>query len=101
LIALAILDIIQPNQIPSLLQKLDLDPAVTSRATETLMTLLGPALGFLEGYGKSINPEGLSTPLEMRPLPPLTTKIPPKPESTAPQNASRNIVDLRQKPPVS
>jgi hypothetical protein len=97
LIALSILGIIQSDQIPSLLQKLDLNPEIVQRTTGAITTIIDPALAFLEGYTQPLSAEesGTTRPT-MQPLPPLTTKIPPIQEPGGTQGANRNIIDLRK-----
>lgn len=100
LIALSVLGIIQSDQIPSLLQKLELDAATVQRTTDAIMTIITPALAFLQGYTQPLSAEesGTTSPT-MQPLPPLTVRIPPIQESAETQGVNRNIIDLRQQPP--
>lgn len=102
LIALSILGIIQPDQIPSLLQKLNLDPVAASQTADAILTIVSPALNFLEGYRQPAESEQQSevTSLpSMQPLPPLTVRIPPLPENASANSSTRNIIDLRKQPP--
>jgi len=111
IIALAVLGIIQPNQIQSLLEKLNLDSATAMRTSDVVVSIVGPALSFIDGYRHSVdttiaptplNPERtpVSLPQTLKTLPPLTQRIPAvaqTPDSS--KTPARNIIDLRKQQP--
>lgn len=106
LIALSILGIIQSNQIPALLEKLNLDSVTRAQTSAVIMTIVGPALSFIEGYNQPTSPEvGANTPssnraISMNEMPPLTQRVPPPaPSSDSSKPPARNIIDLRKQQP--
>lgn len=89
-VAFVVLDEVPISSIEGLLLKLNLSPQQASQITVQLQKLLEP---IISDRARASVPQG------MRPLPPMTVRIPPITEPSETQGANRNIIDLRKQQP--